>query len=183
MIITPVASRKSLIHALCCPFGHQFYKSRIGCRITFFILAALATVLVASPATADQGFALIGTWLHSEPPATPETGAQSWMQVFKPDGTYYTQIMIAPRGRMVGTILRRWSMYKATGASSFVFKNKAFDRCASGGTACLRCPGQRMCTQNPPMGWDIGVQHSDSVTMQGQDRFRNRFGQTWTRSR
>jgi hypothetical protein len=138
-------------------------------------------VSFSDSAAAEPKFALMGTWLHSEPPATPETGAQSWMQVFKPDGTYFTQTMLAPRGKMVGTIIKRWSTYKATGTSAFVYKTKAFQRCASGGTACARCPGA-WCRQNP-MGWDIGVQHSDSFTMQGPNQFRDQSGWTWTRSR
>jgi len=171
----PIAPKKFPISIFLSLSGCHFLKSCFA----LFALLALA-VSFSGSAFAEQKFELMGTWLHSEPPATPETGAQSMMQVFKPDGTYFLQIMIAPRGKMVGTVIKRWSTYKATGPSSFVFKNKAFQRCASGGTACARCPGN-WCRQNP-MGWVIGVQHSDSVTMQGSNQFRNQSGQTWTRS-
>jgi hypothetical protein len=177
MSLISIAFKKFPLFLSASFFDRSFHSSRIA----LFALVVLAVVSVACPAASAQGFALMGTWLHSEPPATPQTGAQSWMQVFRPDGTYFYQVMIAPRGRMVGTVIKRWSTYKATGASSFVFKNKAFERCASGGTACARCPGT-WCRQNP-MGWDIGVQHSDSVKLQGPNQFRDQFGQTWTRAR
>jgi hypothetical protein len=167
---------------LCYAFVRYFRKFHIARRIAILVFAALAVGSVAGSAVAQQGFALIGAWRHSEP-ATQSTPAFTITQVFNADGKFNVQEMIAPRPGMVGVVTKWLGSYRATGATSFVYQVQAWQSCSSGG-ACQSCPGtQQACILDQQGGVEPGIQKQASVQMRGPNQIIDQYGQAWFRVR
>jgi len=180
MISISDASR-IFIPARCSLWGPDGHCSRISFGIAVVILAALAFTSLAGAAFAQQGFALSGTWQHTEQ-ATQNTPAFTSTVSFNSDGTYFNQTMIAPRAGMVGVITKSWGRYKATGVSSYIYQAQSYQSCSSGG-ACMSCPGDRQaCALAQQGGQAPGMQDKVSVQMQGPNQFTAQSG-TWYRIR
>jgi hypothetical protein len=166
----PIISKILPTFTLRCHFDRPFHTSRISLRIALFALAALAVVSVAGPAVAREGFALIGTWQH-----TDRTGIQVY--AFNPDGTFYGQLDIPPANGTGSGRIQWQGSYRATGVSSHVSQVQVFRFCASGG-GCSSCPpargempGGNGCALAYNMGLTPGVQQQTSVQMQGPNQY------------
>ena len=91
--------------------------------------------------------------------------------------------MIAPRDRLVGTIVRWSGIYYATSGTSIVCQVQTYQLCSSGG-ACTSCPGDpQTCRMAQSNGMEPGVQHQSSVQLQGTNQFVGQDRATWFRVR
>jgi hypothetical protein len=178
--IMKIDSKQFSVNILCYRAIHRFHSSRISPRIALFALTVFAVVSAASPLVAQQQFSLIGAWRHTES-ATKDSPAFTTTLVFKPDGTFDAQTLIAPRPKLVGTIVKWWGRYRATGATSWVGQLQFYQACSSGG-ACASCPGdERTCRFAQALGMEFGVQKPDRVRMQGPNKFIDKNGKRWFR--
>ena len=152
-------------------------------RITFFALVAFGVLSLASSAIAQQRFALIGVWEHTE--RTEVTTV-----TFNPDETFNCQMAVAPVPNGQGSgIMRWWGKYRATGPASYIFLVQTFQLCPSG-VGCSHCPptradfpGNDVCQLARSMNLEVGVQKQFSVQMQGPNQYVDPYGQTWRRVR
>jgi hypothetical protein len=150
-------------------FGRHFYKSCFA----LFALVALALSFTVS-AFAEQKFALIGTWEHTEKTV--------YLTItFNPNGTCYGKI------GGVNSISQWRGTYQATGASSYILQVQTFRECSSGG-ACGSCPRRLGDSRfsngcNSAQIWGIipGEKTKHSPQMQGPDQFVAKTGATWCR--
>jgi hypothetical protein len=132
---------------------------------------------------AEQGFALIGTWQH-----TDKEGVQSTS--FNGDGTFFTQWDFPPGQGGTGSGRAQWhGTYRATGASAWTGQVRVFKSCASGGT-CVSCPpgrgefpGSNGCALAQHYGLAPGKASSTSWQMQGANQAVDSYGRTWRRIR
>jgi hypothetical protein len=127
---------------------------------------------------------LIGAWRHSEA-ATQNMPAFTKTMVNKPDGTFAVREMIAPRGRLGGSIVRWWGRYRPTGATSYFWQVQTYQVCNSSGMACISCPGnQQACIMARTGDKEPGVPHLwGGSQMQGPNQFVGQGGATWFRVR
>ena len=181
MISIPTAFNNIFASARAGLSDYSSRGSRVARGITIFALAVFAAMAIAGEASAQRGFALLGTWQHTEQ-ATQNTPAFTSTVTFNTDGTYTTQDMIAPRAGLVGVITNSRGRYRATGVSSYIYQAQAYQTCSSGG-ACMSCPGnQQACALAQQGGQAPGMQQEVNVQMQGSNRFTAQSG-TWYRIR
>jgi hypothetical protein len=154
--------------------------------IALFTLIALSAVLIAGSAVAEQRFALIGTWEH-----TDKNGVSTI--AFNPDGTFNSKTCVGTGANGQGSGCAQWrGKYRATGASSWAAQVQSFRNCASGG-GCNSCPRSRGDLPGPGnygceiaknlFGITLGVRMNQSWQMQGANQGADRSGQTWRRVR
>jgi hypothetical protein len=151
--------------------------------IALFALLVLAAVSVTGPAVAEQGFALIGTWQH-----TDKEGVKT--NSFNRDGTFFAQWDFPPGQGGTGSGRAKWQgIYRATGASSLAYQVRVFQSCASGGS-CISCPpgrgelpGSNGCALAKYYGLTPGEWHEQSMQMQGANQYVDQYRQTWRRIR
>ena len=156
--------------------------TRIARGITVVAIAAIATLSIAGSAIGQERFPLVGVWRHTEP-ATQSSPGNSTTLVFKPDGTFTSEQMVAPQPGLVGTIIQYWGRYRPTSATSFIYQVEYYKACASGGS-CMSCPGdQQVCAVARYAQADPGVQHQATFQMRGPNEHVDRFGQAWLRIR
>jgi hypothetical protein len=182
----PIAPKKFSVFILFRLFVRHFNKSRISGGIAILTLVALIAFSVASLAVAQQGFALMGTWQHTE---------KSFFSTvtFNPDGTFQSKYCVGTGASGQGSGCAQWrGIYRATGASSWVAQVQAFQNCASGG-GCNSCPRSRGDLPAPGnygcdiakslFGLTIGTQMKQGWQMQGQNQYVDEQGQMWRRVR
>jgi hypothetical protein len=176
-------------------FSLTFFINRYlhSSRIALFALVVLAVVSVPCPAAAEQGFALIGTWEHTER-ATREILVDTSTIVFKPNGTFTGKWTIKPdparRDLAPGVITWRGT-YSSTGASSWVATVQAYKSCEMKTGSCYSCPkqqgdgrgGRNACAEAKKYGLPVGVPIKNSAKMQGPDTFVTGAGDTFRRVR
>jgi hypothetical protein len=183
---TTIASTKFALSVLRCLFGRHVQKFCVARRIALFAIAAFTVGSIGGPAVAQEGFALIGVWEHTER-ATQNSPGFSITWSMNPDGTCFWQGVVAGAGGGSGRMQAR-CRYRATGSSSFVFQVQAYQSCGSSGTcsSCPPAPGEVFgggCSEAEQFGLAVGVQQQRSYRMQGPNQFVDEGGQMWLRVR
>jgi hypothetical protein len=149
-------------------------------------LLVLAAVAVVSPAAAQEDFALLGVWQH-----TDQGGVQTI--AFNPDGTFQSRWDIPPGANGAGSGVIQWrGVYRATGASAWVAKMLAFRFCASGG-GCTSCPPSPDDLPSAPtygaelakyfLGFTVGEPVRTGWEMSGSNQATDPLNRTWRRVR
>jgi hypothetical protein len=154
-----------------------------SCRI-FVALIVLAVVSFAGAANAQSGFALIGTWEHTERVAQ-NAPANTSMWIFRPNGTCSFEYGTAYSGGSGQTQMH--CKYRPTGATSLSITVQAYRLCTGG--ICNSCPLRRgempgnACAAAQVQGMTPGKQWQTSVRMQGPNQYTADDGTTWSRVR